>query len=170
MKIIKFILNNIVSLIDYPVKIRNRLRYFFYWLIYDIDKSFIFKGFETFLYGPGAIKLGKCSYIGSYSSINSIKLHSVIIGDYVKISHNVRIYTSTDVSDQDFSAKVIQKKTSNVIIMDYAWIGANVYIGPGVTIGRNAVIGANSVVTKSVADSEIWGGVPAKLIKKKNVQ
>ncbi|WP_443029399.1 acyltransferase [Sporofaciens musculi] len=36
----------------------------------------------------------------------------------------------------------------------------------GVTIGRHSVIGAGSVVTKDVPDKEIWGGNPARYIKK----
>ena len=54
-------------------------------------------------------------------------------------------------------------------------IGNNVHIGmnktiimPGVTIGSNVIIGSGeAVVTKKYKpDNEIWGGVPAKFIKK----
>ena len=36
----------------------------------------------------------------------------------------------------------------------------------GCTIGENSIIGASSVVTKDVPDYEIWGGNPARFIKK----
>jgi len=53
------------------------------------------------------------------------------------------------------------------LIGDACWIGANVLINPGVTIGENSVVGANNVVTRDVPPGEVWGGVPAKFIRKK---
>lgn len=47
------------------------------------------------------------------------------------------------------------------------WIGSNVTILNGVEIGDGAVIAAGAVVTKDVGPYEIWGGVPAKFIRKK---
>lgn len=52
-------------------------------------------------------------------------------------------------------------------------IGKNVFIGcnsiicNAVTIGENAVIGAGSIVNKSIPADEIWGGNPARFIKKR---
>ena len=47
------------------------------------------------------------------------------------------------------------------------WIGWGVLIKGGVTIGNGAVIGARSVVTKDVPPYTIVGGVPAKVIGKR---
>ena len=63
----------------------------------------------------------------------------------------------------------IPQKKGNITIEDFAWIGANVLINPGITIGANSIIGANSVVTKDVLPFSIVGGVPAKLIRMKNI-
>jgi acetyltransferase-like isoleucine patch superfamily enzyme len=46
------------------------------------------------------------------------------------------------------------------------WIGANATICPGVSIGDGAVIAAGAVVTENVPDNTVYGGVPAKFIKK----
>lgn len=46
------------------------------------------------------------------------------------------------------------------------WIGTQCVILQGVTIGDGAVIGAGAVVTKSIPSGEVWGGVPAKPLKK----
>ncbi len=47
------------------------------------------------------------------------------------------------------------------------WIGTHVRIMNGVKIGDGAVIGSQAVVTKDVPPYTIWGGVPAKMIRKR---
>jgi acetyltransferase-like isoleucine patch superfamily enzyme len=47
------------------------------------------------------------------------------------------------------------------------WIGYGACILRGVTVGDNAVIGTNSVVTCDVAANSVMGGVPARLIRKR---
>lgn len=134
---------------------------------YEIDPSFKFNGVHIHLYGDGQIILGKDSYIGDFSTIQSSPDHKVVIGKKCSISHNVRVYTESNVADQDFSLGKLITKTGDVVIEDYAWIGANVFINPGVVIGRNSVVGANSVVVKDLPANGVYGGVPAKLLKTK---
>ena len=57
----------------------------------------------------------------------------------------------------------------DVIIGNGVWIGANVFINPNIIIGDNVIVGANSVVTKNLEPNGIYGGVPAKLIRFKDV-
>lgn len=47
------------------------------------------------------------------------------------------------------------------------WIGYNTKFMPGVTVGDGAIIGTESLITKNVGPYEIWGGNPAKLIRKR---
>lgn len=39
----------------------------------------------------------------------------------------------------------------------------------GAKIGDGAVVAAGAVVTKDIPANEVWGGVPAKYIKKRNI-
>ncbi len=55
----------------------------------------------------------------------------------------------------------------NVVIGNDVWIGLNTTILSGISIGDGAIIGAESLVTKNVGPYEIWGGNPAKFIKKR---
>lgn len=55
----------------------------------------------------------------------------------------------------------------DVVIGNDVWIGFNATIMSGVKISNGAVIAAASVVTKDVGPYEIWGGNPAKFIKKR---
>ncbi len=136
---------------------------------FDIDSSFRFNGNGILFYGDGKIICGPNSYIGHNSSIQSDEDAIVEIGRKCSISHNVRIYTKTYMSDQNFENENLKRVVGNVSIQDFVWIGANVFINPGITIGYNSIIGANSVVTKDVDPNTIVGGVPARLIRLKKL-
>ncbi len=145
-----------------------RLIYGHYRQRYAINPNFQFNGRMIIFYGVGSIEAGGGSYIGELSTVNAAHGCHVKIGSGCSVSHNVRIYTQSTCAEAlvtPLSEKA--HKTGSVVIEDNCWIGANVFIGPGITIGENAVIGANSVVTKNVPSREIWGGVPAKLIRRK---
>ena len=158
-------LNNIITRIQY---LQWKFRYKSYNKKYNISEDFIFNGPDISFYGPGSIVIGKKSHIGSYSTIQAASGCVVSIGINCRISHNVRIYTKSDIADQDFSMDIINKRIGDVIIGDHVWIGVNTFISPNVKIGENSVIGANSVVTKDIPDNCIVGGVPAKIIKYKD--
>lgn len=137
--------------------------------VYDIHESFVFNGQFILFHGKGKIQCGNNSYISDYSTVQAHEDCTIKIGSGCSISSNVRIFTSSAVSTQDFSKKEKEKYCGDVIIHDYVWIGANVLINPGITIGKNSVVGANSVVTKDIPENSICGGVPAKLIKLKKI-
>jgi len=136
---------------------------------YSLSKSFRFNGIDILFYGNGSIICGENSYIGNYSTLQASENCKIIIGNNCAISHNVRIYTTSNVSDQNFNSLDLKAtKDGNVVIGNGVWIGANVFINQGITIGDNAIVGSNSVVTKNIEANSIYGGVPAKLIRMKS--
>ena len=56
---------------------------------------------------------------------------------------------------------------SDTIIGNDVWIATNAMIKAGVKISDGAVIGMGAVVTKDVGPYEVWGGNPARCIKKR---
>lgn len=99
-------------------------------------------------------------------SILAIKGHTVI-GDYTMLGPNCQI------NDQDHSFKkndLIMNQRANiqpVKIGKDCWFGSGVRITKGVNIGDGAVVGAGSVVTCDVPPYEIWAGIPARFIRKR---
>lgn len=98
-----------------------------------------------------------------------VSRHSVMIEENVKIGVGCLIY-DTDFHSSDFLSRRTAEQdiptNRPVLIKKDAFIGACCIILKGVTIGERAIIGAGSVVTKDVPPGEIWGGNPAKCIKK----
>lgn len=86
----------------------------------------------------------------------------ITIGSGVTIS--VRCVILSHFVHQKLSGR--QYEFGEVKIGDGAFIGANVIICQPVTIGEKACVAAGAVVTKDIPAGEIWGGVPAKFLKK----
>ena len=55
-----------------------------------------------------------------------------------------------------------------ITIGHHCWIGTGAMVLQGVNIGNGAVVAAGAVVTKDIPENEVWGGVPARFIRKRN--
>ena len=158
--------------------------------IIAIGKGGIFRVGKNFMMVNNAISnlIGrpqKCSfYIGENAILQigdnvGMSATSIVCMEKVLIGNNVRIGGNTVIYDTDFHSldreqrvKIVEDrantKHAKVIIEDGVFIGAHTTILKGVTIGKDSIIGACSVVTKSIPGCEIWGGNPAKFIRKIN--
>ena len=84
------------------------------------------------------------------------------IGDNVTIASDVHfIGGGHDINHPDFLPVPIP-----TVVQDYVWIASRAMVLPSL-IGRGAVVAAHAVVNKDVADLDIVGGVPAKVIGKR---
>jgi acetyltransferase-like isoleucine patch superfamily enzyme len=95
----------------------------------------------------------------------------ILIGDNVKLGADVIIMDS-DMHTLDYLLRRnvdtdgINAKSSPIIIGDDVFVGTRSIITKGVSIGNRSIVAAGSVVSKSIPQDEIWGGNPAKFIKK----
>ncbi|MBN8696776.1 MAG: CatB-related O-acetyltransferase [Bacteroidetes bacterium] len=131
---------------------------------------------------------GENFQIGEYTYGKPIVLYqesgaSLIIGKFCSFAENTTIflggnhrtdwvstYPFREIFTQESSLNTISGHPStngDVIIKNDVWIGRNATILSGVKIENGAVIGAGSLVTKDIGPYEIWGGNPAKLIRKR---
>ena len=111
----------------------------------------------------GHLTIGRNSGI---SSATIICTDRIIIGPNVLVGGGCCIY-DTDFHEINYNARHVSKPPSHPIeIKEGAFVGGYCHILKGVTIGKGSVIAAGSVVTKDIPDYEIWGGNPAKFIRK----
>ena len=111
--------------------------------------------------------------IGDNSGFNGSLIYAA---NSIRIGHNVKIGGGTRIMDSDFHPldyiarrdSFDGMKTSPIIIEDDVFVGTSCIIGKGVHIGARSIIAAGSVVVKNVPSDEIWGGNPAKFIRKNN--
>ncbi len=126
------------------------------------------------VYSKIEIKKGAKLIIGNNVGVSSTSIH---VHNEVSIGDNVNIGSGCLIMDTDFHSLSSQirlnrdvdmshAKTVPVTIGDNVFIGAHCVIGKGISIGSSSIIAAGSVVVKSIPESEIWGGNPARFIRK----
>ncbi|MCF6768117.1 acyltransferase [Thiotrichales bacterium 19S11-10] len=138
-------------------------------LFLKAGKNVKFHPFDEFSYET--ISIGNDVFIGK-GAVWMAPDSSITVGDKVMFGPKVTIMGgdhNTSVIGS-YMCDVKLKRPDNdlpVIIEDDVWIGCNVTTLKGVTIGAGSVVAAGSVVTKSISPYSIYGGVPAKFIKKR---
>ncbi len=97
-------------------------------------------------------------YIGCAESITIGR--NTIVAPGVVIVDNDHVY-----SDPDKPIKHQGLICAPVVIGDGVWIAANAVITKGVTIGHGAIVAAGAVVLNDVPAYAIVGGIPARILK-----
>jgi acetyltransferase-like isoleucine patch superfamily enzyme len=113
------------------------------------------------------IHLGNNSHINQYCCIWASKNSKIVLGDNLLMGPGVKMFSSNHSSQIGEPMNIQPYVEKDIIIGNDVWLGANAVIVAGVTIGDGAIVAAGSVVTKNVEPYTIVGGVPAKLIRKR---
>ena len=110
---------------------------------------------------------------------------SVAIGDDLEIAHGgfgivihrhtiigsrVKIYPGVTLGRADIYRPASQSKFERIVIEDDVILspGCKVLCKSGVLrVGQGTVIGANSVLLQSVGENELWAGIPARCVGKR---
>ena len=107
------------------------------------------------------------------------KLDKLVIGKYCSIAsgtqfmmcgtqgHNYDWIAVHPLVGIDNAGLPGHKWKGDTVIGNDVWLGFESLIMPGIKIADGAVIAARAVVTKDIGPYEIWGGNPAKFIKKR---
>lgn len=145
--------------------------------------------------GKGTLNIGDRSGIGAFSRIE-VSTSFNNIGSHIHIGNNVGIgafaylggggglsigddsiigqYLSCHPENHNYENTNSLIRTQGVSrtgisIGKNCWIGSKVTILDGVTIGDNCIIAAGAVVNKNMPPNSVIGGVPAKILKSRNV-
>lgn len=89
-------------------------------------------------------------------------------GIFVDHNTNISSYTKFITGSHDIDDPMFTAEFKPITIGHHVWIGTGATVLQGVNIGEGAVVAAGAVVTKDIPSYEIWGGVPAKFIRKRN--
>jgi acetyltransferase-like isoleucine patch superfamily enzyme len=91
----------------------------------------------------------------------------------VIINKNCLIAEMAVIRDQDhLMVNINENRTvqnfniAPIEIKENVWIASKATILKGITVGEHSVVAASAVVTKNIPSFEVWGGIPAKFIKK----
>jgi serine O-acetyltransferase len=94
----------------------------------------------------------------------------VVIHSKSSLGAGVKIYPGVTLGRADIHRPIEQSRFQGIVIEDDVILapGAKVLCKEGVLrVGRGTVIGANAVLLQSTGEDEIWAGVPAKCVGKR---
>ena len=107
--------------------------------------------------------IGRQYYIGKGVKFDAVAPERITIDNHVHITSGCVLLTHY----LDTTSSGINWKYGDIYIGKDVFIGMNTIISKPCRIGDGVIIGAGSVVTKDIPANEIWGGNPARFIKKK---
>lgn len=124
--------------------------------------------FETrmVIRNPRLISIGNGCSFSAYVVLDA---HDrITIGDNCMFALRVTVATATH--DHKHTPMNATFTTRPVTIGSDVWFGVGATILPGVVIGDGAVIGAHALVNRDVPPRAIVGGVPARVLKMRDVE
>jgi putative colanic acid biosynthesis acetyltransferase WcaF len=112
---------------------------------------------------PWNIDLREGAIVGDRAILYSLGM--ITVGERAVISQYAHICAGT----HDHADRRFPLIRDPIVIGPGAWIGTDAFVGPNVTVGPLAVLGARASAYKNLEPGMIYGGNPAKLIKKREL-
>jgi acetyltransferase-like isoleucine patch superfamily enzyme len=116
----------------------------------------------------GQIEVGERTVFGHHCTLAADEL--VVIGRDCLLAEMVSV-RDHDHATADPDRPVLDqgRVTAPVRIGDNVWLGTKVTVTKGVTIGSDVVVGANAVVTDDLPDGCVAVGVPARVVRQRQL-
>jgi acetyltransferase-like isoleucine patch superfamily enzyme len=116
----------------------------------------------------GVVEIGEKTVLGQECTISAYR--RVRIGEQCVIADRAMfIDFDHGVVDVERPIRLQGIYKRDVIVGSNVWVGYGACILRGVRVGDNSIIGSNSVVTRDVPANAVVGGVPAKVIRMRDV-
>lgn len=127
----------------------------------------------TKLEGGLGLTIGKHVHIASFAHIG-IGGGTTIIGDFCNVSSGGRVISAVPCDEAESHSAAapdgmhpVEKRTTTM--EPYSSVLSNATVLAGVTLHEGAVLAAGGVATHDIPAWEIWAGVPAKFLRKREV-
>lgn len=144
----------------------------------------VFYGWRRFILRSFGAKIGKKVIIRPSAQITYP--WKVSIGDYSWIGDNVVLYSlgsitigcNSVISQRSYLCTGSHNYTKSdfpiyakeIIIKDNCWLATDVFVSPGITINEGTIVGARSTVLNNLDSYSVYVGLPAKFIKKREIE
>lgn len=129
---------------------------------FSIGRRSVVESFSCINNAVGDVVIGDHTRIGLHSTV----IGPVTIGSHVNLAQGITISAlNHNFADPSLPIDAQGVSTSQIVIEDDVWIGANAVVLPGVRIGRHSVVAAGAVVTRDVPSGSLVAGVPATVRK-----
>lgn len=109
-------------------------------------------------------------FIGSNSKLQGVVIHC---NEKITIGNNCLLAPGVILCDNNshrvsvnYEERMKSPASAPIVLEDNVWIGMNSIVLKGIAIGENSIVAAGSVVTKNLPANGLYGGNPAKLIKR----
>lgn len=119
---------------------------------------------KVIVWAPWNIKIGENTIVNEYAFLDG--RGGLSIGNNTSVAMWAVLYSSSHYVDSD-SFEYYTKPTQ---IGNNCWICARSIILPGSNVKDKSIIGANCVFKGDTDISDVYGGNPAKFIRKRNVE
>lgn len=117
------------------------------------------------IHGGGSCFIGSRTWVAQHTALDVTG--DLEIGEDCCIGFNCQIWSHVCRAPQLPNIRFHGR--AKTILKDRAWLmGGLITINPGVIIGEDCVIFSQSVVNQDTLPNKVYGGIPAKLIKKYN--
>jgi len=140
-----------------------------------------FSRWRCFLLRLFGAKIDKKVFIAQSVKIKipwHLTLHQgVLIGPYAEIYNlgHVTMHKNAMIAQHvylcagshDLSQPHLPLMTGPIVLEEYVWVGAKAFVMPGITLKQGAVLAACAMAVKDLDPWSIYGGNPAKFIKKR---
>jgi acetyltransferase-like isoleucine patch superfamily enzyme len=116
----------------------------------------------------GTVRIGAKTVLGQECTISAYQ--HVSIGDQCIVADRVMLIDfDHNVAEVERPIRVQGIYKRDVRVGSNVWIGYGAQILRGVTVGDNAIVAAGAVVTKDVPGSAVVAGVPARVIRMREI-
>jgi galactoside O-acetyltransferase len=126
------------------------------------------------LEGGEGLTIGRYVHIASFAHIG-IGGGTTLIEDYAAVASGGKVISGSNQTDAPTMSACAPKHLQRVVRMmttigKWACVCTNAVVLPGVKLGEGAVLASGAVATVDIPAWEIWGGVPAKFIGRREVR